>query len=77
MPFASTTSQAKPESLLGKQKDRKGWAVFWVRADSLLTFLSACTNLCVFLRDRERAAREDRLDAGREAFPPVLMAESL
>lgn len=57
MTFASTTSQAKPESLLGKQKNWKGWA------ESLLAFLSACTKLCVFLRDWERAAHEDTLDA--------------
>lgn len=63
MTFASTTSQAKPESLLGKQKNGKGWAVFWVRAESLLTFFSACTNLCMFLRDWERAAHKDTLHA--------------
>lgn len=63
MTFASATSQAKPESLLGKQKCWKSWAVFWVWDGSLPTFLSASTILCIFLRDWEKAAHEDTLDA--------------
>ena len=37
--------------------------MFWVRAESLLAFLSACTNLHVFPRAWEGAAHEDTLDA--------------
>lgn len=59
MTFASTTSQAKPESLPGKQQQQKNWKGW---AESLLAFIPACTTLCVFLRDWERAAHEDTLD---------------
>lgn len=62
---------AKPRRLVGKQRNGKGRAGlrFGLGLNPSWLFLSACTNLLVFLRDWEWAAHKDTLDGGHLKVP--------